>query len=230
MASQNPPEQAAQNNPGRGAGQRGMGNDESRQRPGGNGGSAHTQANTSQGTSQGTAMQANQGSQQRPAQQGMERRMARAVTRDPFEMIEQLSNEMDRMFQSFAFRPFSWRRGGEESSALRTMWSPEVDVHEEGNQLKVCVDLPGIPRENVKVDIEDGAITVQGERHEERTEGGEGQRVRRMERRYGSFYRTIPLPDEADVEQAKANMKDGVLEITLPITEKIQGRRLEIQG
>jgi HSP20 family protein len=73
---------------------------------------------------------------------------------------------------------------------------------------------------------------IQGERREERTEGGgEQQGFRRSERRYGSFYRAIPLPDYVDAEKAEARMKDGVLNITLPITEaRRQARRLEIQG
>jgi HSP20 family protein len=70
---------------------------------------------------------------------------------------------------------------------------------------------------------------VEGERREERTEGGEQQGFHRSERRYGSFYRSIPLPEGTEAEKAEARMKDGALEITVPVAQK-QTRRLEIQG
>jgi HSP20 family protein len=107
---------------------------------------------------------------------------------------------------------------------------PEVEMREEGNQLQVCVDLPGLTKDNVKVDVEDGALVVQGERHEERSEGGEQQGFRRSERRYGSFYRAIPLPEHVDAEKAQAQMKDGVLRVTFPLSEQRKGRRLEISS
>src|SRR5690606_10460486 len=99
-----------------------------------------------------------------------------------------------------------------------------------GNQLRICVDLPGLTKDDVKVEVEDGALIVQGERREERSEGGEAQGFRRSERRYGSFHRTIPLPDYVDTGNAQAQMKDGVLEVTFPTTGRGQGRRLEIKG
>jgi HSP20 family protein len=82
----------------------------------------------------------------------------------------------------------------------------------------------------VRVELEDDQIVVQGERKEERTEGSDEQGFRRVERRYGSFYRAIPLPEGADTEQARANMKEGVLEITVPLTQRTHGRRLEVRG
>jgi HSP20 family protein len=114
---------------------------------------------------------------------------------------------------------------------VSSLWAPEVDISEEGNQLRVCVDLPGISKDNVKIDVQEGALVIEGERREERTEGGEEQGFRRSQRRYGSFYRAIPLPDYVDTEKAEARMKEGVLNITFPITEeRKRGRRLEIQG
>jgi HSP20 family protein len=111
-----------------------------------------------------------------------------------------------------------------------TLWSPEIDIREEQNQLTIHVDLPGVTKDNVKVDIDNGLLTRQGERREERTEGGDQQGFSRTERRYGSFYRTIPLPEGADTAQAQANMKDGVLDITVPLPDPKQGRRLEIKA
>jgi HSP20 family protein len=160
-------------------------------------------------------------------QQRGERGLARHGT-DPFAMIQQLSDEMDQLFDSFFYgRPVTRQR---RQAQLQNVWAPEVEVSEDGNQLRICVDLPGISKENVKVDIHEGMLTVQGERREERTEGGQQQGFRRSERRYGSFYRSIALPEAADAEQAQASMKEGVLEITIPLAPAKQARRLEIQG
>jgi HSP20 family protein len=147
--------------------------------------------------------------------------------RDPFAVMQRLSDEMDQLFESFFHgRPLARSRG---QSRLQNLWAPEVEVHDEGNQLRVSVDLPGVSKDNVKVDVREGMLTIEGERREERAEGGEQQGFRRSERRYGSFYRGIPLPEGADAEKAEARMKEGVLEITVPVTPK-QTRRLEIQG
>jgi HSP20 family protein len=176
-----------------------------------------------------------QGSRQQPGQQGgalQERRWRGELThynRNPFAVMQELSNEMDRLFDSFFYGTPARGRTAHES--VPSLWAPAVDVSEEGNELRVCVDLPGISKDNVKIDVQEGALVIQGERREERAEGGEDQGFRRSERRHGSFYRAIPLPDYVDTEKADARMKDGVLNITLPITQqRRQARRLEIQG
>lgn len=163
------------------------------------------------------------GVQNRGGQQGLAR-----YGRDPFSMMQQFADEMDQLFDSF-FYGTPARRSGRQSSAP-TLWAPEVELSQSGNELRVCVDLPGVPKENVKIEVQDGALVLQGERREERTEGGEQEGFRRTERRYGSFYRVIPLPEGADAEQAQAQMKDGVLEITVPLAPEKQPRRLEIKG
>ena len=145
---------------------------------------------------------------------------------DPLAMFQHLSDQMDEMFESF----FSGRPRRSRQMDMPTLWSPEVDIREESNQLRVCIDLPGIPKDAVKVDVHDGALTVQGERSEESNDETEGKGFRRSERRYGSFYRSIPLPEGADAENAHASMKEGVLEITIPVPERKQARRLQIQS
>lgn len=153
---------------------------------------------------------------------------ALARFRDPFTAMQRLSQEMDELFDAFFYgRPLA-RQGRE--SALRSLWAPDVEVCEEQDKLRVLVDLPGVPKDSVKIDVHENALTIQGERHEERTEGSEEQGYRRSERRYGSFYRTVPLPEGANADEARAQMKDGVLEITVPVTPRKQARRLDIQG
>jgi len=167
--------------------------------------------------------QGGHGSGQNRGSQGLQR-----YGRDPFSMMQQFADEMDQLFDSF-FYGTPARRPGRQSSAP-ALWSPEVELSQSGSQLRICVDLPGVPKDNVKIDVQDGALVIQGERREERTEGGEQEGFRRTERRYGSFYRVVPLPEAADAEKAQAQMNDGVLEITVPVAPEKQPRRLEIKG
>jgi hypothetical protein len=99
--------------------------------------------------------------------------------------------------------------------------------YERGDRLVVSVDLPGVRREDVQVDIADGAILVRGERRQalERSENG----VLRSECSYGRFYRAVPLPEGADAGAARAAMRSGVLEVSLPMPPRRQPRRLEIE-
>jgi HSP20 family protein len=168
-----------------------------------------------------------QGNQQGGAvQEGGQRSVARYGA-NPLALMQQLSEEMDQLFDSFFFGAPARRRT--QQSPIPSLWVPDVEVNEQDNQLQVRVDLPGIPKENVKVDIQDGVLVVQGERREERSEGDERRGLRRTERRYGSFYRAIPLPEGAETEKAEAHMKDGVIEVRLPMSSKRQPRQLEIK-
>jgi HSP20 family protein len=108
------------------------------------------------------------------------------------------------------------------------MWSPQIDVFNRNGQFVVRADLPGMTRNDVKVEISDEAITLQGERRFEHEENKEG--LYRAERSYGSFYRTIPLPQGVSGEGATATFNSGVLEIALKAPQQ-QGksRRVEIQ-
>ena len=154
----------------------------------------------------------------------------------PFGMLERFADEMDRVFDDFGLgrswltpgRSRNWLTGKLGSSGER-LWTPEVEVYQRSNELVVRADLPGIKRDDIKVDITENAITIQGERRQEQeTERGG---VYRAEHTYGSFYRSIPLPDGAMTDQAKASFKDGVLEVTMPAPpEQVRsGRRLEVQ-
>jgi HSP20 family protein len=136
-----------------------------------------------------------------------------------------MADEMDRMFEDFglgrrAIRPMSRETGAE-------IWAPDVEVYQKNNELTIRADLPGLRRDEVTVEVSDDAVTIQGDRKREHEEEREG--FYRSERSYGSFYRIIPLPEGAMTDQAKANFKDGVLEITMPAPPaSTKGRRLEI--
>src|SRR5262245_11210525 len=142
----------------------------------------------------------------------------------PFRALQRMADQMDRMFEDFGvgsrwMRPL-WRETGVEA------WAPQIDVFQKNNELTIRADLPGLKREEVTVEITDDAVAIQGERKREHEEEREG--YYRSERSYGSFYRVIPLPEGTITEQAKANFKDGVLEITMPVPPKSKGRRIEI--
>lgn len=156
---------------------------------------------------------------------------------NPFRLLDRFADEMDRVFDDFGlgrgFQPSRgfgsllrspWREGSME---LRE-WAPDVDVFHRGHELVVRADLPGLSKEDVKVDVTDDSVTVQGERKREHEEEKEG--VYRAERSYGSFYRVIPLPEGTIADQAKATFKDGVLEVVMPAPpdQVRRGRRLEI--
>ena len=153
---------------------------------------------------------------------GLVRAWARDVS--PFTALQRMADEMDRMFDDFGFgrrwaRP-SWRETAGE------LWAPDVEVFQKNNELTIRADLPGLKRDDLTVDITDNDVCIQGERRHEKDEEREG--YYRSERGYGTFCRVIPLPEGAVSDQAKANFKDGVLEITMPVPPASKGRRLEI--
>ncbi|HEV3467866.1 MAG TPA: Hsp20/alpha crystallin family protein [Pyrinomonadaceae bacterium] len=152
----------------------------------------------------------------------------------PFSFMRRFSEEMDRLFEDFGFgrgwlapsfgRDFFPAGFGEFG---QTAWSPQVEVFEREGQLVVRADLPGLTKDDVKVEVNDNALTISGERKSEHEERGEG--FYRSERSYGSFYRQIPLPEGASADDADATFRNGVLEITMPAPQRqSRSRRLEI--
>jgi HSP20 family protein len=143
----------------------------------------------------------------------------------PFELLQRLADGVSGVFDDFAFG----RTGSSSSPTSGTaIWAPDVDVFHRGNELVIRADLPGLKRDDVAVEISDEAVTISGERSQEREDERGG--FYRIERSYGSFYRVIPLPEGAIGDQAKAAFNNGVLEITMPAPpEQVsRGRRLEI--
>mgnify|MGYP003585583847 CR=1 FL=1 len=147
------------------------------------------------------------------------------LSRRPFAFMRRFSEEMDRLFADFGFgRDLSPRGFGNSGEAL---WSPQVEMFERDGQLIVRADLPGLTKDDVKVEVTDNSINLSGERRGEREEKDEG--YYRSERSYGSFYRSIPLPEGVNADDAKATFKNGVLEIAMAAPQaKPRGRRLEI--
>jgi HSP20 family protein len=156
----------------------------------------------------------------------MTRRAPSTWNASPLGTLHRLTDEMDRIFGDFGFGR-RWL-GTPLSRAGAELWAPQIDVFQRNNELVVKADLPGLKKDEVKIDVTDDAITIQGERRSEHEEEREG--VYRSERSYGSFYRVVPVPEGAITDQAKATFNNGVLEITMPAPPEqvTRGRRLEI--
>jgi HSP20 family protein len=148
--------------------------------------------------------------------------------------MRSLTDEVDRLFNEFLdfaghgrgwLRPSS--RYGVATQGLRELndviWSPEIEVFERAGQLVVRADLPGLKKDDVKVELNDDNLIIRGERRQEHEENEEG--FYQSERSYGSFYRVIPLPDGISDKDVKANFNDGVLDITMPAPERTEHRR-----
>ena len=153
----------------------------------------------------------------------------------PFSIMRRLSDEMDRLFENFGFgRPFapSQQGGGwdvgEYGENLPSMWSPHIEVCERDGKLHIEADLPGMKRDDIQVRVEQDEVIIQGERRHEQKQERRG--YYRSERSYGSFYRTIPLPEGTNAESASATFRDGVLEIDVDMPrQQERGRTLEIR-
>ena len=142
------------------------------------------------------------------------------ASRDPFALLRQMTSELDRVFDTppgSAFRWPSFRRLAFRDGAN---WAPAIDVFARENRLVTRVDLPGLKKEDVKVEVTDGYLAVSGERKTESEETKDD--VYRSERSYGSFYRAVPLPDGAKIEDVKATFADGVLEVSVPLPAKAE--------
>jgi HSP20 family protein len=144
----------------------------------------------------------------------------------PFALMRRFTEEMDRAFGA-GFGP--WPLFGGAGGAGETAWSPAIEVRERNGNLEITAELPGMNKEDVKVECTSDDIVIQGEKRRE-TQSDEGG-FHRSERVYGRFYRQIPLPDGADASKAKAEFKNGVLQVQVPISEqKPRNRQIPITG
>lgn len=137
-----------------------------------------------------------------------------------FPLLNRLSREFDAMFDRFGFEKPMFENAP-------SMWTPQLEITTGPDVLSVKVDVPGMKKEDVTIEVMEDHLILKGERKQEKEEKKEG--YFRTERTYGSFYRTVPLPEGVKPELAKATMHDGVLEITMPMTKvEAKTRKLEI--
>lgn len=136
--------------------------------------------------------------------------------------ITRYGNSIDPFDQMF--NTLLGSSGGARGSLMR---APETDVVETEREIRVTVEMPGLKRENIDIDIENNVLTIRGEKREERSEGEEGK-YHIAERRYGTFARSFVLPRDVDAENIQARFEDGVLNVTIPKSERARRRRIEV--
>ena len=148
--------------------------------------------------------------------------MATLVRWEPFRELASLQNEMSRLANS-VFESAGGTNGGRDRT-----WLPAVDVWETDTELVYALDLPGVAQEAVSVELDEGALTVSATR--ERATEVDGERVYRTERRFGSFSRTLAVPQGVDESHVRADLHDGVLEIHVAKPEQPTPKRIAIGG
>ncbi len=152
----------------------------------------------------------------------------------PFAFLDDFSSHMDHMFDDpfgahfpRIYRPLFRRASLSEAG---TTWAPQIDVFERDKRLVTKVDLPGMKKEDVKVEVTDGHLAISGERKNESEETKSS--LYRCERSYGSFYRAVPLPEGVKLDEALAKGTEGVLEVSIPLSAQPDAkvRKVDIEG
>ena len=141
---------------------------------------------------------------------------------DPFRELEDMSDRLNRMFG----RPVARPESGKEAITVAD-WIPAVDISETDAEYLIKAELPEVKKEDVKVTVQHGVLTIHGERKHEKDE--KGKRYHRVERSYGSFTRSFTLPDEVDETKVRAEYKDGMLHLHLPKSEKVKPKAIDVK-
>lgn len=140
---------------------------------------------------------------------------------DSFREMEDVSNRLNRIFG----RSLARAESGNEMLAMAD-WAPSVDITETDTAYLVKAEIPGVKKEDVKVTLQDGMLTIQGERKMEKEE--KDKKFHRIERSYGSFMRSFRVPEDADENSVKAEFKDGMLNVTLTKSEKAKPKSINV--
>lgn len=140
-----------------------------------------------------------------------------AITRyEPWGLLNQLQRELERAHEG----------GIGEGSIATAEWAPSVDIKEESGKFVLQADIPGVKPEEIDVSMEDGVLTIKGEKKTEAKTEQKG--YKRVERTYGSFYRRFSLPDTANADAISAKSKHGVLEIVIPKREAVKPKKINV--
>ena len=142
-----------------------------------------------------------------------------ATLYEPWNLLTQLQRELERKHE---------QGGIPEGSAATSEWAPAVDIKEEAGRYVLLADLPGVSPANIDVNMENGILTLSGERETEAKTQREG--YKRIERHYGSFHRRFSLPDTVDAEGISARCANGVLEIVIPKKSLVQPKKIVVTG
>lgn len=140
---------------------------------------------------------------------------------EPWNALSQMYKDLETLYSQ------NGQLSGYEDSAIATSsWVPSVDIKEEENRFVIHADIPGVDPKDIEVTMENGVLTIKGERNGETKE--ERKNYKRIERVRGAFYRRFSLPDTADAEKITAVGKHGVLEVIIPKREIAQPRKINV--
>src|SRR5436190_15332746 len=137
---------------------------------------------------------------------------------DPAREVDTLHSEVNRIFDTFF--------GGRPANGGQRRWVPAMDLTETDDHLVLRADLPGLDKDDVKIEVTDGVLTISGERKAEQEERTDG--FYRVERAFGAFSRSMSLPEHVDAEKVTANFDKGVLEVRIPKPEEREPHRVQI--
>ena len=142
---------------------------------------------------------------------------------DPFKELDELQTRLSTLFGRSPLR-----KNGEKDEAMTVaQWAPLVDIVEDEHEYLIKAELPEVKKEEVKVTVQDGVLSLAGDRKFVKEE--KDKKYHRVERAYGSFVRTFSLPEDADENKVSADFKDGVLQVHLPKSEKARPKNIEVQ-
>jgi HSP20 family protein len=145
--------------------------------------------------------------------------MTQLTRRTPNRTIRDLQREVDSIFDQF------FGRGSDDDTSA--VWAPRTDLSETDDAFRIRLDVPGMTKDDIAINLQNNTLTVSGERSSERQEDGE--EYVRVERAFGNFHRTFTLPDAVDPDRVEATYDEGVLTINVPKTETSTRRQIEIQ-
>lgn len=134
--------------------------------------------------------------------------------------------EIEDMFDRYT-RAMGWPSSQGQELVTTGNWMPRVDISETNNEFVIKAEIPEVKKEDVKVNVDNGVVTIQGERKQEKED--KGKKFHRVERYYGSFCRSFSLPDNVDETKIKASFKDGMLNLQVPKTAAAKPRAIEVK-
>ena len=142
------------------------------------------------------------------------------INRDPLNLFDSVHQRLNNLAYS--------NNDGYHNNSYVNSWNPAVDIREEKDKFLIMADIPGVDPKDIEITMEDGVLTVKGERYSKTK--NDDEMYKSLERSSGSFYRRFSLPDTADGEHIEAKGNNGVLEITIPKHEKVQPRKIEVKS
>lgn len=134
--------------------------------------------------------------------------------------------EMEDMFDRYTRGP-GWHAGRGRELVASADWTPRVDISETDHEFVIKAEIPDVKKDEVKVSVDNGMVTIQGERKHEKEE--KGKKFHRIERFYGKFVRSFSLPNNVDETKIKATFKDGMLNLQIPKTETAKPKAIEVK-